>query len=326
MATHALNGPGGHPTEMFKGNKNLAVGLFISTALLAIAGFSIWLAGTKGNQPMDHYSILFEIDVGGLSVGGPVFYLGVNVGRVADMRLIPGPHVKVQVDIDVEASTPIDSGSTASLNAQGITGVTVINISGKPGPHAPLTPTEGFKYPLIPVKQTGLSAMLADAPHIIIKMNHLLDQANELLGEDNRKAISQMLHNIESLTAALDGERDEIAALPLELKSLLQEARSTVGEVNQLVQSVQPDASEILANLNAATANMEALSQKVDQLVAENQLELDHFIDNGLGQVPELIFDVRTTLRDMQKLLRQLQEDPSQLILRSPDDALKVKP
>jgi phospholipid/cholesterol/gamma-HCH transport system substrate-binding protein len=259
-------------------------------------------------------------------VGGPVYYLGVNVGRVADMKLVPGQHVKVQVDIDVKAKTPIDSGSTASLNAQGITGVTVINISGKPGEHGPLKPTEGFKYPLIPVKQTGLSAMLADAPHVIIKMNRLLDQANELLGEENRKSITQMLHHIDSLTAALDGERDEIAALPLELRTLLQESRSAVAEVKSLVQNIQPDAREVLSNLNAATANMESLSKQLDELLANNQVEIDHFIDNGLGQVPELIYDVRTTLRDMQKLLKQLQADPSQLILRSPDDALKVKP
>jgi len=311
---------------MFKGNKNLAVGLFVSVALLGIAGFSLWLAGTKGNQPMERYSILFEIDVGGLAQGGPVYYLGVTVGHVVDMKLIPGLHVKVQVDIDVKEDTPIDSGSTASLNAQGITGVTVINISGKPGDHPPLQKTEGFKYPLIPVKQTGLSAMLADAPHVIIKMNKLLDQANELLGEENRKNITLMLQNVESLTAALDDERDEIAALPLELRNLLREARNAVNEINSLVQSVQPDAGEILTNLNAASANMESLSQQVDQLLAENQVELDHFIDNGLGQVPELVYDMRTTLRDLQKLLRQLQEDPSQLILRSPDDSLKVKP
>ena len=51
-----------------------------------------------------------------------------------------------------------------------------------------------------------------------------------------------------------------------------------------------------------------------------------HFIDNGLGQVPELIYDLRSTLRDVQKLLHQLKEDPSQLIHRPPDDALEVKP
>jgi phospholipid/cholesterol/gamma-HCH transport system substrate-binding protein len=144
---------------MFKGNVNLAVGLFLSVALAGVAGFAMWLAGTKGNQPMEHYSMLFEKDVSGLSLGGPVYFLGVNVGSVTAMELVPGPHIKVRVDIEVLETTPVDSGSWASLNAQGITGVTVINIVGEPGEYGPIQKTEGFDYPLIPIRQTGLSAL-----------------------------------------------------------------------------------------------------------------------------------------------------------------------
>jgi len=58
---------------MFKGNRNLAVGVFFSVALAGVAGFGMWLAGTKGNEPMARYSLLFERDVSGLSLGGPVY-------------------------------------------------------------------------------------------------------------------------------------------------------------------------------------------------------------------------------------------------------------
>ena len=309
---------------MFKGNNNLAVGLFFSLALAGVAGFSMWLAGTKGSQPMTRYSMLFEKDVSGLSLGGPVYYLGVNVGRVADMKLVPGPHVKVRVDIDVLADTPINTGSYASLNAQGITGVTVINIAGEPGEHGPLPVIEGSEYPLIPIRQTGLSMLLSEAPKTVEKMNRLLDQLNELMGEKNRAAVALMLQEVESITAELAAERKTIAALPAELRSTLQAARGTMLDVQNLIQTVQPDVATAISNIKTASANIAALSQRVDTLIAENNSEFEHFIDNGLGQVPELIYDVRSTLRDLQKLLRQLQEDPSQLILRSPADTLEV--
>ena len=309
---------------MFKGNNNLAVGLFFSLALAGVAGFSMWLAGTKGSQPMTRYSMLFEKDVSGLSLGGPVYYLGVNVGRVADMKLVPGPHVKVRVDIDVLADTPINTGSYASLNAQGITGVTVINIAGEPGEHGPLPVIEGSEYPLIPIRQTGLSMLLSEAPKTVEKMNRLLDQLNELMGEKNRAAVALMLQEVESITAELAAERKTIAALPAELRSALQAARGTMLDVQNLIQTVQPDVATAISNIKTASANIAALSQRVDTLIAENNSEFEHFIDNGLGQVPELIYDVRSTLRDLQKLLRQLQEDPSQLILRSPADTLEV--
>jgi len=311
---------------MFKGNVNFAVGLFLSVALASLAGFAMWLAGSKGNAPMQNYSILFEDDISGLAVGGPVYYLGVNVGEVISTELLPGKQIKVQVDIKVLKTTPIDSGSTASLMGQGITGVTVINISGGPGGQGPLKATEGFKYPLIPVKQTGLSALLANMPQTIAKLNHLLDQANLLLGDENRGSVTAMLHHLDSLTGDLADKGDTIAELPGELKTLLQDARTTLATVHNLVVSVQPDVEGTMSHLNEASANIAALSKRVDELLARNEVELDHFVHNGLGQVPDLILDLRSTLRDLQKLLRQLQENPSLLIYKSPDDAVEVKP
>ena len=311
---------------MFKGNKNLAVGLFFSVALAGVAGFSMWLAGTRGNQPMSTYSILFERDVSGLSLGGPVYYLGVNVGNVADMALVPGPKVKVRVDIDVLADTPIDSGSYASLNAQGITGVTVINIAGEPGEHQPLNKTAGFEHPLIPVRQTGLSALLASAPQTMERLDRVLDQINELLGEQNRGAVTKMLSNIESLTSAIAEEREAFATLPADTRALMAETRTTISKVESLIDSVQPDLATTVANVNEASKNLAGLTGRMDKWLAENEPEFQHFIDNGLGQAPELMYDVRGALRELQKLLHQLQEDPSQLIHRSPEDALEVEP
>jgi len=311
---------------MFKGNRNLAVGVFFSVALAGVAGFSMWLAGTKGNQPMSTYSLLFERDVSGLSLGGPVYYLGVNVGTVSDMALVPGKQIKVRVDINVLASTPINSGSYASLNGQGITGVTVINLAGEPGEHAPLKKTEGFKYPLIPVRQTGLSALLSSAPETMAKLNRVLDQVNELLAEPNREAVAQTLKHAEALTSSLAENRESLASLPAQMNALMAETRATVEQVNKLIGTVQPDLSTAMSHINTAADHLTSLTGRVDKWLADNEPEFQHFIDNGLGQAPELIYDIRNTLRELQKLLHQLQEDPSQLIHRSPDDALEVKP
>ena len=311
---------------MFKGNRNLAVGVFFSVALAGVAGFSMWLAGTKGSQAMSTYSLLFERDVSGLSLGGPVYYLGVNVGNVSGMKLIPGPQVKVRVDIDVLADTPVNGGSYASLNAQGITGVTVINIAGEPGEHEPLQKTEGYDHPLIPVRQTGLSALLSSAPQTIARLNLVLDQAAKLMGEENREAVSQMLLHIETLTSALAQEREAFAALPAEMKALMVETRATMTQVKTVFADVQPDLAIAMANINTASQNLSSLSSRLDKWLADNEVEFEHFMDNGLGQTPELIYDTRSTLRELEKLLHQLQEDPSQLIHRSPDDALEVKP
>ena len=46
------------------------------------------------------------------------------------------------------------------------------------------------------------------------KMDKLLAQANELLGEPNRDRIGATLQNLQDLTGSLAGSRDALAALP----------------------------------------------------------------------------------------------------------------
>ena len=311
---------------MFKGGSNFAVGLFVSVALAGVAVFAMWLAGSRGSEATDRYSILFERDVSGLSLGGPVYFMGVQVGRVADMGLITEGGIRVRVDVDVAEDTPINAGSYAGLMAQGITGVNVINIANQPGEHEPLRRTEGFRHPLIPVRQTGLSALLAQAPDTISKLNALLDQANQLLGEANRAAIARSLEHVASVTGALAGSSADVAALPGEMRELVSASNAAVRDVRATLSELRPDLADTVAQLNTTTANVARLTERFDTWLAENEPELQHFIDSGLGQAPELMFDLRGTLRELQKLLHQLQEDPSQLIHRPRDDSLEVEP
>ncbi len=311
---------------MFKGNPSLAVGLFVSVALLSLAGFAMWLAGTKGNEPMAQYALLFERDISGLSLGGPVYFMGVSVGQVSSMELVPGNPVKVKVDILILADTPIDQGTYASLVAQGITGVNVINIAAEPGDHAPLPEPENGELPTIPVRETGLSAMLAQAPVTVAKLNDVLDQLNLLLGPENRDSIAASLEHIETLAEAVAADREAWAALPAELKKLLGDANRLVNELDEAVATLQPELSATLASTRQTAVNAEQLTARLDRLLKDNESEIEHFIDNGLGQAPEMIHELRGSLRELQKLLRQLQQDPSQLIHRPPNDALEVNP
>lgn len=312
--------------DVFKGNPSLAVGIFVSTALLTLMAFAMWLAGTKGNEPMNEYALLFERDISGLSLGGPVYFMGVAVGQVSSMELVSGDPVTVRVDIQVLATTPIDSGTYASLTAQGITGVNVINIAAEPGKHPPLPEPKDGELRTIPVRESGLSAVLAQAPVTVAKLNDLLDNLNLLLGPENRGLISQSLTQITDLTQALAAERESWSRLPANLETVLVDTRALMNDLSAAVKQLQPELHSTLTHTRQAAANTEQLTARLDQLISSNEAEFNHFIENGVGQTPELIYDLRASLRELQKLLRQLQDDPSQLILRPPNDALEVKP
>jgi phospholipid/cholesterol/gamma-HCH transport system substrate-binding protein len=74
------------------------------------------------------YEIYFDGSVSGLAEGGPVRYLGVDVGRVVRIRIDGRAANRVQVVADIESTTPVSDRTLAQLSLQGITGLLYIDL------------------------------------------------------------------------------------------------------------------------------------------------------------------------------------------------------
>ena len=311
---------------MFKGNKNLIVGLFVSISLAVFIGFVLWLTGRSGTEEVDQYSMLFQRDVSGLSVGGPVSFMGVNIGSVTAMQLIRRDDMTVRVDIEVLASTPVDSGTFASLAFQGITGVAVINLGSDPGSHAPIELTEGVQYPVIPVRDVGFSALLSRAPEIMDGLDEFLAQANLLLGEQNRAAITSTLEDLQAILSSLAQSKETIARLPDELSQVLTGAQATIGQLQGVIKEIEPNLLSTMENVNLAGEKLASLTSRLDKLMEENEAEMHRFIEEGLGEVPALLNNASQALRELEKLVQELADNPSQLVHRPREDELEIDP
>ncbi len=306
-------------------NKNFAVGLFVALALVIFVSGTLWLTGKQGSEPTVHYSMSFEKDVGGLMLGGPVFYLGVNVGTVTAMTIIPGNPMTVRVDAEVLKSAPIDGGTYASLALQGITGVAVIKLNADPGVHKPLIAGKNNGHPVIPVRDGGFTALLAKAPAVVEKLDSILIQVGQILGEENRQFISDMLEDISDITGALAAKEQVIGELPDLLKEVIEDLQGNLGQIKSMVGSLEPDLTSTMANLEQTTQNLANMTGRLETWTATNDKDMNAFMGDGLGQVPELISDLRSTLREVEKLMKVLREDPSILIYKPNDDSVNVE-
>ena len=202
-------------------NKNFAVGLFVAIALTAFVSATIWLTGRQGSEPTVNYSMFFEKDVSGLMLGGPVYYLGVEVGTVTAMTIISGDPMRVRVDARVLKSAPVDEGTYASLALQGITGVAVIKLNADTGVHEPLVKDADNQFLVIAVRDTGFSALLAKAPGVVDKLDTVLLQINQILGPENRDFIRTMLGDLSRVTSALAAQEEVIGKIPLSLQQTI---------------------------------------------------------------------------------------------------------
>jgi len=306
-------------------NKNFAVGLFVAVALLAFVGATLWLTGKQGSEPTVTYSMYFEKDVGGLMLGGPVFYLGVEVGTVIEMNIIPGNPMRVRVDADVLESVPINAGTYGSLAFQGITGVAVIKLYADPGVHEPIQISEESKYPVIRVRDTGFSAIMAKAPEIIEKLDSVLVQVNDILGQENRDLVNGMLVDFASVTHALAAQDEAIGELPVLLKTTLEQLNSSLVQLKSMAVGLEPGLSASITNLEQLTQNLAKMTARLELWTATNDADVNAFMASGLGQVPALVTEAQNTLREVQKLAKELREDPSTLIYQPNEKTIEVE-
>jgi len=306
-------------------NKNFAVGLFVALAVTAFVSGTIWLTGKQGSEPTIHYSMFFEKDVGGLMLGGPVFYLGVEVGTVTAMTIIPGDPMQVRVDARVLKSAPVDPGTYASLAFQGITGVAVVKLNADPGVHAPLQDRAGNGFFVIAVRDTGFSALLAKAPHVVDKLDSVLVQINQILGPENREFVSKVLSDLAKVSSALASQEDAIGKIPAALELTIEELHASLLLIKNMVVELKPGLTSSLDNLDQASSHLAKITERLDLWAAANDKEMNAFMGEGLGQFPALLEDARATLREVEKLIKDLREDPSVLIYKPNEDDVDVE-
>jgi len=63
----------------------------------------------------------------------------------------------------------------------------------------------------------------------------------------------------------------------------------------------------------------------MDNWLTEHDRDVQQFIDGGLGKTPALIADTRNTMRELEKLLNELRENPSQLVYKPQSEAVIVE-
>src|SRR5580704_2821853 len=99
----------------------VAVGAFVLLVIAMAVTFVLWYTNQQEKHVYLRYEIYFPGTVSGLSPGGPVRYLGVDVGKVARIMIDPQQRNRVLVIADIDAIAPIDGRTRASLSLQGVT-------------------------------------------------------------------------------------------------------------------------------------------------------------------------------------------------------------
>ena len=304
-------------------NRNLAVGAFITAALIIGTSLAVWITGQKGSEPTRSYSVMVEDNVSGLMLGGPVYFLGVKVGDVTKLSIEAGNPPLIRVDIRVLASAPVNQGTWATLAPQGITGVSVINLANDPGEHPALGASGDSPYPTIPYRDSGFSALMSSAPVVMEKIETLLENTNELLSQDNRTAVTVTLANLQSLSDSLREQQSALAALPASVTQSLAEVDRLTSRLSGLIDEGGPTLLASISNIEQTTGQLASTAARLDAWTTSHDEDMRAFVGDGLGQIPALIEQSNTAIRELEKLLEQLRQEPASLVRERQSESIE---
>lgn len=301
---------------MYERTNYLAVGVFILIGTLTLVAVGFWIGGIGQTVPMSRYTIIFERDVNGLSEGSPVRYMGVDVGQVTTIQLFRAEDTSIEVRIDVATSTPVDSGTYASLGYQGITGVAFINLAGDPGKQGQLEAAAGQDYPVIRTRDVGIAALLNSGPEVLAQLINILDDVGMLLSDKNLSAATQILENLDQFTGALAEQRRALAVLPVRMNESLDHLQNTLELAADFTEEAKPELLAATRNLRQTTDKLVNVTGRVEHWLVENDAAIDSFLASGIGETAALVTDTREAMRELEKFGAELRNNPSRVIYK----------
>lgn len=288
----------------------LIVGIFVLLSFFGILGFFLWLAKSDLEYKVNLYSIYFKGSVTGLTVGGPVNYLGVPVGTVKDIQLDTENPDCVRLTVAIKDSILIKEDAYASLELQGLTGYKLVQIYGGSKDSPLLKRKDDQRYPVIASRYSGVEELMTTLPRMINKFTNLIDRFNATFNEQNRDRLSNTLKNVEILSKRL-----EEASGPL--KELIQNTNTAVKTFDHELKGVSMCAKNTFGEIDAVTKHL-------NTFLEENKVALDTMTQVSSYELVQTLHDTREMVNSASRLFEKLDNNPRSLIFNSPRKGIAV--
>jgi phospholipid/cholesterol/gamma-HCH transport system substrate-binding protein len=296
----------------------VAVGAFVLAVLAGILVATLWLARVQFQTQYQYFETHVAGPVSGLGAGAPVRLNGIDVGRVTKMALDPKDPKLVTLLLQVRDGIEIHSDSVASIESQGLTGVSYVEISGGTLGSPLLIAAEGQKYPQIASRPSSLQEVFDNAPELLSRLLIIADRLESVLDDKNRGAIAETLVNIRDTTGMLSRRSKDIDQLIADGGTTmhnLAEASATLKGTLANLDRTSGKADGLIASANSTFDHATKLATDLDSLVQSSRPGLRDLTTNGTAQLTELLSEARRLVASLNRVSTGLERDPSRLLL-----------
>ncbi|MEA1892931.1 MAG: MlaD family protein [Campylobacterota bacterium] len=249
------------------------IGFLVILGFVLIVGFSYWLLKPSTQTETRIYSILFNESILGLNEDAVVKYRGINVGKVTALRINPKNTEQVEVLITILKTTPIKETTVAKLTAQGITGLSYINLSLGDNGAASLEAKYGEKYPVIKTESSFFERIEKSLGTVSSKLSKTLTRTSELLDEENQKQIALLLNR----TAGFVGNMEKL-----------------------LNDDMINDFQTSMKNLSSATKKLDEVMPRIDKFI-DNSISWEDNTSSSFNSVSNSYLGIRSSMDEIKR-------------------------
>jgi paraquat-inducible protein B len=327
-----------------RSNPRVIGGFVMGGLALLVAAILVFGSG----QLFKRYSkavIFFKGSVGGLRVGAPVDFRGVQIGTVQDISIqydAKSEQFSIPVVVDIDPTrvkevgrtaedTPytieslIERGLRAELRMQSfVTGQMDVQLDFHRGDLVPpRAETSTLPYPEIPAvastfeqAQEILTELGREAPELLKHLNVVLDRATSVLDQFLKfsTALGDSDQHIRSALAAIDTLAHDLDGVAGHADKMVVDLDETAKRLNRILADNDPALKALLAQFNKAAGGVTQLADHLSTIATDNREALKDFTSTGLYDLTNLIHDLQDMVSNLNKTIDELRRNPAQFL------------
>lgn len=290
---------------MGKDSYALMTGIFVATLVTGIVIIIFWLGDVQ--QQTQTYVAETRDSVTGLKAGSIVYYRGIEVGKVSAVHFDTNDPGVIVVPMEVDKKVRFSHGVYATLELQGVTGLTRIALKDS-GDNPESLPSNGQPNNRIPIKPSLIDRLSVSGEDTVKETHELILRLNRLLDEKNASHVEQILIDIESTTGRFNTLQDSAYHALAHVPMLTADARHTLSEMNGLISEFKQLSQQMRLELTA-------LSKQSGELMQTGALVGQQLLQTTLPRATTLMLQMQSATRRFEHVAATLETDPQAFLL-----------
>ena len=279
---------------------SVKAGVAVAVCLAVLGAFVVILGGYRFWETLDVYAIRFR-SVKDLSVGRPVKYGGLDVGRILAIGVDAEDPKLIRVEVGLTDRVDIRQGVVARIAQKGLVGDYYVfldpqKILGEPLPPGSFIPS---------VETVDLSQLAGLAGEVLMELRPRLERIamslEQVLTSENSAKLSKLLgaapELVEELQRSARQLRQDFSALTGSGKQAAETATRTLKGAEEAVASLKRELEQTLSGIRHEVRQVGELTQTVHKAVRHDQAELEDILAN-VERMSEDLKHVSSRLRE----------------------------